>query len=140
MCTHSPLPHWNSPTGQRGFWGSFPRLQRSADSSDLSLQSGSPSQLHRAGMHSELLQRNSCWPHVGEEHFSSSLESPQSLSPSGHDELNLVWVLCFCPTMWSQGGLILGLPVPVPSPALSQGCVRKGVRRKTVNQTTCENQ
>lgn len=80
--THSPLPHWNSPTGQRGFWGSVRRLHRSMDSSDLSLQSGSPSQLHRAGMHSELLQRNSCWPQVGAEHFSSSLASPQSSSPS----------------------------------------------------------
>ena len=60
MWTHSPLPHWNSPTGQRGFWGSVLRLQRSIDSSDLSLQSGSPSQLQRAGMHSESLQRNSC--------------------------------------------------------------------------------
>lgn len=80
--THSPLPHWNSPTAQRGFWGSVLRLQRSMDSSDLSLQSGSPSQLHRAGIHSESLQRNSCWPQVGAEHFSSSLASPQSSSPS----------------------------------------------------------
>ncbi|TNN34878.1 hypothetical protein EYF80_054958 [Liparis tanakae] len=80
--THSPLPHWNSPAGQRGFWGSVRRLQRSRDSSDLSLQSGSPSQLHRAGMHSESLQRNSCWPQAGVEHLSSSLPSPQSSSPS----------------------------------------------------------
>lgn len=82
MWTHSPLPHWNSPTGQRGFCGSVLRLQRSMDSSDLSLQSGSPSQLHRAGIHSESLQRNSCCPQVGAVHFSSSLASPQSSSPS----------------------------------------------------------
>lgn len=82
MWTHSPLPHWNSPTRQRGFWGSVLLLQRSMDSSDLSLQSGSPSQLHSAGIHSESLHRNSCWPQVGAEHFSSSLASPQSSSPS----------------------------------------------------------
>lgn len=82
MWTHSPLPHWNSPAGQRGFLGSVLRLQRSMDSSDLSLQSGSPSQLHSVGMHSESLQRNSCWPQVGAEHFSSSLPSPQSSSLS----------------------------------------------------------
>lgn len=82
MWTHSPLPHWNSPTGQRGFLGSVLRLQRSMDSSDLSLQSGSPSQLHSVGMHSESLQRNSCWPQVGAEHLCSSLPSPQSSSPS----------------------------------------------------------
>lgn len=82
---HSPLLHRNSPAGQWGFWGSVLRLHRSRDSSDLSLQSGSPSQLHGAGIHSESLQRNSCGPQVlavAAVHFSSSLPSPQSSSPS----------------------------------------------------------
>lgn len=85
--THSPLAQRNSPLVQLalrlGRYGAPSPPQRSGPSSELSEQSGSPSQLHMSGTHSEVLQRRWLGPQVrGEVHFSSSLPSPQSSSPS----------------------------------------------------------
>lgn len=85
--THSPLAQRNSPAVQfarrLSRYGTPSPPQRSGPSSELSEQSGSPSQLHMSGTHSEVLQRRWFGPQVrGEAHFSSSLPSPQSSSPS----------------------------------------------------------